>query len=145
MKLDPRKPVVVDFRTPSGDVRALLEANLAPVRQLASLSALNIVELPLNSTEGPIRSTSKFDLRILSGEAQDNPEELPNLQKEKERLEKIIASQETQLADPVFRERAPRTIVAKLEATLAERVQELSKVLKRMEQIGTGAGGSTAA
>ena len=105
MKLDPRKPVVVDFRTPSGDVRALLEANLAPVRQLASLSALNIVELPLNSTEGPIRSTSKFDLRILSGEAQDNPEELPNLQKEKERLEKIIASQETQLGDPVFRSR----------------------------------------
>ena len=140
MKLDPRKPVAVDFHAPGEDVCVLMQGNLSAVRQLASLSELNFVEAPHNPADGPVRSTSQFDLRIQSVEAVDNPEELPNLQKEKERLEKIIAAQEKQLGDPGFRDKAPAAIVAKLQGTVDERTRELGKILKRIEQIEKGAG-----
>jgi valyl-tRNA synthetase len=145
MKLDPRKPVAVDFRTSNGEVRDLVRANLASLGQLASLSALNIVSLPFSPTDGLVRSTAGFDLRIQMDEVQDNPEELPNLRKEKDRLEKIVESQEKQLDDPGFRGKAPAAIVAKLEAARTERVRELRKVLNRIEQLENKTGGSTAA
>jgi valyl-tRNA synthetase len=138
LKLDPRKPIVVDYLTSREEDRTLVEASLAPVRQLASLSAVNFLDLPTDSG-------ARYELKIQISEAQDNPEELPNLKKEKERLEKIIASQEKQLADAVFRSKAPAAIVAKLEAARTERVRELRKVLNRIEQIEGKTGGSATA
>jgi valyl-tRNA synthetase len=138
LKIDPRKPVIIDYLTSRTEDRTLVEANLAPVCRLASLSAMNFLDLPHDSG-------ARYELKIQISEAQDNPEELPNLQREKERLEKIIASQEKQLGDPGFRGKAPAAIVAKLQGTLDERTQELGKVLKRIEQIEKGAGSSTTA
>jgi valyl-tRNA synthetase len=145
LKLDPRKPVPVEFRTLNGEVRGLVEANRASVQQLASLSALKIVSLPFNAAEGPVRSTAQFDLRIQMEEVQDNPEELSNLRKERDRLEKIVESQGKQLADPGFREKAPAAIREKLEAAKTERVRELRKILNRIEQLEHKTGGSAIA
>jgi valyl-tRNA synthetase len=57
------------------------------------------------------------------------------MQKEKDRLEKDVASKQARLEDETFRSRAPEHIVKGLESTLAERRVELEKVNERIAQL----------
>ena len=83
-----------------------------------------------------VRSTSQFDLRIqFEGEPVDAKAETAKLKKEKERLEKDVASKKQRLADDTFRSRAPAEIVRGLEATLAERQIEYQKIVERLAQL----------
>jgi valyl-tRNA synthetase len=135
MKLDPRKPVVAHFHASSGQFRALLEANSQDVKRLAYLSDLNQVNLAFDPVGGPVRSTAKFEVRILSTETQNAPGELSTLRKEEERLDKIIDTQNEQLINPIFLEKAPPAIVEKLKATRKEREIERYRIRKRINQL----------
>ena len=145
LKLDPRKPMAADFCAPDANLRALVEANIAAVRQFAKFSSVNFVAARLNPADGPLRSTSDFDLRIPYETVTDVPIELANLRKEKERLEGIISGQEKQLGNPAFSNKAPATVIAKLQESLAERKAEHRKITKRISQLdGTARGSSPA-
>jgi len=94
-----------------------------------------MVEGHLDPAAGAIRSTAQFDLGIPYGEAVDVKAELPRLQKERERLEKDIASKTARLADETFRTRAPEQVVRSLETTLQERQREYDKLVQRLAQL----------
>jgi valyl-tRNA synthetase len=60
------------------------------------------------------------------------------LKKEKEGLQKAIASKERQLEDETFRNRAPERIIKGLEATLAQQKIELEKLQRRLGDLDGG-------
>jgi valyl-tRNA synthetase len=145
LKLDPRKPIAADFFVADTKLRALVEANIAAVRQFAALSSLNFVAARLNPADGPLRSTSEFDLRIPYETVTDVASELVSLRKEQLRLEGIIAGQRKQLANPAFSGKAPAAVITKLQESLAERKSEYGKITQRISQLdGTARGTSPA-
>jgi valyl-tRNA synthetase len=136
IKLDTKKKVAADFASEDAEVRNRAAENLDVILRLGSLSALNIHSGKLKSGEGAVRSTSQFDLRIqFEGEPVDAKAATAKLKKEKERLEKDVASKKQRLADDTFRSRAPAEIVRGLEATLAERQIEYQKIVARLAQL----------
>ncbi|MHB8485378.1 MAG: valine--tRNA ligase [Candidatus Acidiferrales bacterium] len=136
IKLDTKKKVAADFASEDSEVRNRAVENLEVILRLGSLSALKIQTGKLQGGEGAVRSTSQFDLRIqFEGEPVDAKAETAKLKKEKERLEKDIASKKQRLADDAFRSRAPAEIVRGLEATLAERQIEYQKIVERLAQL----------
>jgi len=136
IKLDTKKKVAADFASKDSEVRGRATENLDVILRLGSLSALKIDSGKLKSGEGAVRSTSQFDLRIqFEGEPADAKAEKAKLTKEKERLEKDVASKKQRLADDTFRSRAPAEIVRGLEATLAERQIEYQKIVERLAQL----------
>jgi valyl-tRNA synthetase len=145
LKLDPRKQMPADFCAASPQLLSLLEANIAAVRQFAAFSSLNFVSARMNPADGPLRSTSDFDLRIPYETVADIPTELANLRKEKERLEGIITGQEKQLGNPAFSNKAPAAVIAKLQESLAERKAEHAKISQRISQLDGGARGTSPA
>jgi valyl-tRNA synthetase len=145
LKLDPRKPMEANFFAGDAKLRGLLETNIGAVRQFAALSAVNFVEARLNPADGPLRSTSDFDIRIPYETVADIPGELAALRKEKERLEGIIGGQEKQLGNPAFSSKAPPGVIAKLQESLAERKAEQGKIIQRISQLDGSARGTSPA
>ncbi|MHB8527644.1 MAG: valine--tRNA ligase [Candidatus Acidiferrales bacterium] len=135
LKLDNKKKVGAELASKEADVRGLVEGNLDVMLRLGTLSALKVTAGKLEVGDGVVRSTSQFDLRIHFGEGADPKAETAKLKKEKERLEKDIASKQQRLADDTFRSRAPAEIVRGLEATLAERRIEYQKTVERLAQL----------
>jgi len=135
MKLDPKKRVASEFSTSDDKVRAAVTANLDGILRLALLTGMTISSAKLPQSDGAVRSTALFDLRIIYTETVDAAVECARLKKEQERLGKNIASKERQLADETFRSRAPDKIIQGLEATLAEQRIELAKATERLSQL----------
>ncbi len=136
IKLDAKNKVAADFASANSEVRDRAAENLDVILRLGSLSTLNTHTGKLKISDGVVRSTSQFDLRIqFKGGPVDAKAETAKLRKEKERLEKDIASKEQRLADDTFRSKAPAEIVRGLEATLAERQLEYQKIVERLAQL----------
>jgi valyl-tRNA synthetase len=142
MKLDPKRKVAAELFAPEPATRKLVEANLAAVLRLATLSNIQFNGAHLDTASGAVRSTAKFDLRISAEEGRDLPAEIAKLRREKERLARDVASKTNRLADETFRSRAPAEIVRGLETTLAERSAEYQQVLTRLAQLEKNLGPS---
>jgi valyl-tRNA synthetase len=136
MKLEAKRRVAADCVVQNPLARDLIQANLEPIRRLASLSELRFSSGKLDAAVGVMHSTPLFELQIAFGEGIDKPAEIARLKKEIERLEKAIISKEKQLGNEVFRSRAPEMIIKGLEATLAEQRIELQKLKDRLSQLG---------
>ena len=74
-----------------------------------------------------MRSTSQFDLVLNVPKTQEDAQRR-RLDKEKDQLEKNIASLEKQLADETFLSRAPARVVSSMRAKLAEYHTQLAKI-----------------
>jgi valyl-tRNA synthetase len=57
------------------------------------------------------------------------------LEKEKEKLEKLLESTQLKLSNADFRSKAPREIVEKLESTLSQTEKQLSEVSLKLQQL----------
>jgi len=73
-----------------------------------------------------VRSTAEFDLHLSVPQAQSEAQRR-RLQKEVERLQKLIASSERQLANREFLDRAPAQVVASLREKLSDYQAQLAK------------------
>jgi valyl-tRNA synthetase len=135
LKLDPRKPMEANFFAATAKLRTLIETNIGAVKQFAALFAVNFVDARMNPADGPLRSTTDFDIRIPYETVADIPGELMALRKEKERLGGIITGQEKQLGNPAFSNKAPGAVIAKLQESLAERKAEHGKITQRISQL----------
>ena len=103
------------------------------------MSQLGIVPKErFDAKSGAVRSTATFDVRVVYSETVDAGAEKVRLKKEKEGLQKAIASKERQLGDETFRSRAPEKIIKGLEATLAQQRIELEKLQRRLGDLDGG-------
>jgi valyl-tRNA synthetase len=135
MKLDPKRKVAAGFSSPKTMARNLVQEYREPIQRLAFLSELQIEAAKLPQTGGAVRSTATFDVRIAYSDTVDVAAEKTRLKREREGLQKAIASKERQLGDETFRSRAPEKIIKGLEATLTEQRIELQKLQDRLSQI----------
>jgi valyl-tRNA synthetase len=140
MKLEPKKKIAAEFSSTDEQARKTIEASREGIMRLAALSELKVSAERLPQSGGAVRSTALFDVRIpYVTEAIDVAAEAARLRKQIEGLEKAIAAKERQLADEVFRSRAPEKVVRGLEATLAEQTTELQKLRSRLEELKAAA------
>jgi valyl-tRNA synthetase len=135
MKLDPKKKIAAEFSSEDAETRSLVAANRDGILRLATLSELKILGERLPQSGGAVRSTSQFDVQIAYSEAVDVAAEKARLKKEIDGLQKAVASKEKQLADEIFRSRAPEKIIRGLETTLAEQLVELERNVERLGQL----------
>jgi valyl-tRNA synthetase len=139
MKLDPKKKIAAEFSSEDVATRQLLEQNRDAILRLAILSDLKLSHGHLPASDGMVRSTAGFDVRVAFGEGLDVAAEVAKLRKEIERMEKDIAAKQQRLADETFRSKAPEQIVKGLETMLAERLVEYGKLKDRFSQLEGGA------
>jgi valyl-tRNA synthetase len=144
MKVDAKKKVAADFSSAEAYARTLVDAHREAIARLASLSDLRISEPPgagearQPAADSAVRSTARFDLRIVLQDAQSSEElqaEKAKLRKELRRLAADIEAKEKLLANPSFRGRAPADVIAKAEQALAERRAEHEKLGARLAQL----------
>src|SRR5260370_5519065 len=136
LKLEPKKGLAVDFSRSDGSAGGLIETNRGTIERFAVLSELSIVpHQQFDAKSGAVRSTATVDVRIAYSDAVDVAAEKTRLKREREGLQKAIASKEPQPGDETFRSRAPAKIIKGLEATLAEQRIELQKLQDRLSQI----------
>jgi valyl-tRNA synthetase len=143
MKIDPKKKIGAEFYSADNKARALVETNKDAIQRLAILSELRVHSGKVPEGGGGMRSTAQFDLRVpYSDDTVDTAAERSRLKKEIEGLQKAITSKENQLANEVFRSKAPDKIIQQMEAALASQRIELQKLKDRLAQLGTEAGAS---
>ena len=103
----------------------------AAQRHAVAIQALANVKLEFVAGAAPkaavIRSTSEFDLVLLVPQAQQEAQ-LKRMAKEREQLEKNIASLERQLGDAAFLARAPAHVVEGMRKKLADYKAQLEKL-----------------
>ena len=139
MKLDAKKKVAAEFSTTDRSLENSIQANREAVERFAVLSELRMVpKEKFDATSGAVRSTATFDVHVVYSQTVDAGAEKVRLKKEKEGLQKAIASKERQLGDETFRSRAPEKIIKGLEATLAQQKTELEKLQRRLGDLDGG-------
>jgi valyl-tRNA synthetase len=133
-KIDAKKKIAAELSSQDVAVRELVEGNLEPIQRLAVLSSLLVTSNHLTG-KGYFHNTPEFDVHIPFAEIINPQAEMTRLKKDREGLQKAIASKEAQLGNETFRSRAPEMIIKGLEATLAEQRIELRKLHDRLSQL----------
>ena len=133
-KLDPKKKIAAELSSQDVGVRELVEKNREPIQRLAVLSSLSVTSDFL-SGKGYFHSLPECDIHIPFSEIVNPQAEMARLKKDREGLQKAVASKEAQLGNEAFRSRAPEIIIKGLETTLAEQLIELQKLQDRLSQI----------
>jgi len=133
-KIDAKKKIAAELSSQDVAVRGLIEGNLEPIQRLAVLSSLLVTSNHLTG-KGYFHNTPDFDVHIPFAEIVDPQAEMLRLKKDREGLQKAIASKEAQLGNETFRSRAPEVIIKGLEATLAGQRIELQKLKDRLSQL----------
>src|SRR6266446_1496073 len=133
-KIDAKRKIAAELSSQDVAVRELVEGNLEPIQRLAVLSSLLVTSNHLTG-KGYFHNTPEFDAHIPFAEIINPEAEMTRLKKDREGLQKAIASKEAQLGNETFRSRAPEMIIKGLEATLAEQRIELRKLQDRLSQL----------
>jgi valyl-tRNA synthetase len=113
--------------------RTLIEAHAAPLRALARLSEVQVVESSLPLADAPVAIAGDYQL-MLKVEV-DVAAERARLAKELARVEAEIQKAQAKLANPNFVERAPAAVVAQERQRLEAFRDTLDKLRGQMEKL----------
>jgi len=153
LKVDAKKKVAAEFSSAESAARTLVAAHRETIARLATLSELRTGEpvgtgpARADAADSAVRSTARFDFRIILLDAQSGEElqaEIAKLRKEIARLTADIEAKDKLLGNASFRERAPAEVIAKSEQSLAERRAEREKLGIRLAQLEKSSGGAAA-
>jgi len=131
MKADPRQQLrgVLYVR---GESHRVASENAEVIEKLANL------KLEFRSGSAPksaaMRSAGEFDL-VLEIPAAQLDAQRKRLEKERDQLDKVIASSKRQLADEKFLGRAPAKVVDSIRAKLSEYEAQMAKTLQALEAL----------
>jgi valyl-tRNA synthetase len=125
MKLDPKQRLDARLYTRA---RALevAKAHTEAIQRLANVT-MQIFEGTVPERAGAVRSSNEFDL-VLQVPLEQAAGQLTRLEKERDQLEKVIASSRRQLNDGTFMSKAPAKIVDGIKVKLQDYEAQLEKV-----------------
>jgi valyl-tRNA synthetase len=139
MKLEAKRKVAAEYLVQNPYARDLIQANLEPIRRLATLSEFRLSSTSLNPSVGVMRSTPLFELLISFGEGIDKQVEIARLKKDIEKLEKVIELKRERSQDQDFMNKAPKHVVENLGITMVEQQIEQKKLKDRLARLEKGA------
>jgi valyl-tRNA synthetase len=128
MKIEPKRRVPAEFYSPDAALRSLAGHFRPAFERLAGVSELALLSEPPRKEGGVLRHTLEFDVRVPLAGAVHVAAERERQQKELEGLKRQHESLIKQLANPTFRERAPRQVVEAAEQKLKENLIRQKKI-----------------
>ncbi|HLK34685.1 MAG TPA: valine--tRNA ligase [Terriglobales bacterium] len=118
LEVETRQRVPIQIHAVDG-VRQMIEHNRGAVERLATVEGLEFVETSL-AKAGGVRTTSRFEVRVVFEKKIDIGAERARLQKELEGLEREMENKRRQLGNESFLQKAPPHVVEGLRKRLAE-------------------------
>jgi valyl-tRNA synthetase len=130
--VDEKASVPICVRALTGGL--VFTANLEIIQRLARVSEVaDVEEMPEGAV---IRSTPQFDVQVVYEKKVDVRAERERLTKELAKLEKVLASAESQLSNPAFLGKAPARVVDGLRRQEADTRVLIEKTRKAREELG---------
>ncbi|HKN22985.1 MAG TPA: class I tRNA ligase family protein, partial [Terracidiphilus sp.] len=109
------------------------------ILRLAGLEALNFTsERPAAGTPDLRHVSASTDLRLFHEAKIDHHAERQRSERDKEKIEKALASAKAQLENRAFLSRAPRDVVRGVEHRHAELSEQYRKVVEALRRLGSG-------
>ena len=136
MRVDARRKIPVELHPVADGVAQLGAGYRQAIERLANLSALHIVGDPLTSEGGVVRALPEFSLKISHKDAVDVEAERSRLVREKEKLERDMASLGGQLANEQFLAKAPPAVVQNMRQRKEDLSSQHRKVVETLEKLG---------
>jgi valyl-tRNA synthetase len=133
-KVEPAKRV--DAVLVAGAKTKLLKDNLAVVKMLARLENVTVVAKGEKPQDAAATNAAGIEIFLPLAGLVDAAKERERLTKERENLENYVRGQEAKLANPDFATRAPAPVVEKAKASLAEKKEELRKIVEGLAKLG---------
>ncbi len=126
LKTPPKDKIPVWFHAPDAAVSKMVHQNRSSVERLANLEELRI-EYQSMVGQPEVRTTSKFEFRLVYAKLVDEVAERERLTKELAEQEKRLASAQRQLGNEGFLAKAPAPVVAKLRETESDATARIQK------------------
>ncbi|MGH9493454.1 MAG: valine--tRNA ligase [Candidatus Sulfotelmatobacter sp.] len=135
LKVEPKVKVPVELFTQEPGIQKMIEQNRGAVERLANAESLTFVQTSLSNLTS-VRSTARFDVRVIYEAKIDKTTEIARLRKELERLDKAIGSGHRQLGNEQFLAKAPANVVESLRKQQEELVVLREKILSKLKELG---------
>jgi valyl-tRNA synthetase len=113
LKVETKQRVPVEIFMADPAVRGLIEKNVGALERLANVEQAHFVDEGLGN-KSAVRTTSRFDVRLVYEQKIDVAAECERLKKEMEKIEKGIATGQRQLGNEQFLAKAPALVVENL-------------------------------
>jgi valyl-tRNA synthetase len=116
-------------------VRSLIEENSGALERLANVQQAQFVNEALANKSG-VRTTARFDVRLVYEQKIDLGAECERLKKEMEKIEKGIATGQRQLSNEQFLAKAPAQVVENLKKQQQELAVLHQKTQSKLQELG---------
>ncbi|MFZ0336058.1 MAG: valine--tRNA ligase [Candidatus Acidiferrales bacterium] len=148
-KIDPKQKIAAEYATANPIRRDIIQQNLKPILQLASLSELRTPDKRLDPGSPAMTSGAEWDLRLLSlisahirGAANVHAE-IQGLKKDIDQIEKAIQKGSALLENADFCQRAPQEVLESTRAKMVERQLERKTLVSRLRELEKSSGAAT--
>jgi valyl-tRNA synthetase len=135
LKVEPKVKVPIEIYAQEPAIQKMIEQNRGAVERLANAENLTFAQTSLAKLSS-VRSTARFDVRVIYEAKIDVAAESARLKKELERLEKAIANGQRQLGNEQFLAKAPATVVEGLRTQAGELAMLRDKVRSKLAELG---------
>ena len=135
MRVDARRKIPVALHAANGNVSRLSGEYKQAIERLANLSALNLVDDPLTSEGGAVRSLPEFALKIALKDAVDIEAERERLLREEQKLQRDLNALNGQLKNEQFLSKAPAKVVESMRQRHSELTVRSSKVSETLQNL----------
>ena len=135
LKVEPKVKVPIEIFAQEPAMRKMIEQNRGAVERLANAESLTFAQTSLAKLSS-VRSTARFDVRVIYEATIDVAAECARLKKELERLEKAIANGQRQIGNEQFLAKAPATVVEGMRKQGEELAVLHEKTLSKMKELG---------
>ncbi|HEY1677724.1 MAG TPA: valine--tRNA ligase, partial [Candidatus Sulfotelmatobacter sp.] len=135
LKVENKVKVPVEVYAPEPAIRKMIEQNRGAVERLAHAESLAFTKESLANLSS-VRSTARFDVRVIYEAKIDTAAECARLKKELERLEKAISNGQRQLGNEGFLAKAPANVVEGLRKQAEELAVLRDKARSKLAELG---------
>jgi valyl-tRNA synthetase len=134
LKVEPKVKAPVEIHA-QPDIRKMIEANRGSLERLANVDGISFTDAAIPQSAN-VRSTTRFDVRVVYEQKIDVAAERERLTKELEKLDKERSNAERQLSNQNFLAKAPAHVVEGIKKRAGELDILIEKAKTALAQLG---------
>ena len=137
LKIEPKRKVPIQVYAHEPEIQKLLRENCGAIEsdRQANVDSITFVDTSLAKLPDA-RHTARFDVHLVYEQKIDVTAECERLKKELERIENLLASGQSRLENPNFREKAPSQVVEGLRRQVQENQILRDKTQSKRRELG---------